>query len=202
MTWSPHIVTLPKDTLLCHERSTLFPECKLYPYFTYNWYSTKPFWSNADTIWSKPKNEEPIARYIYSVKEDVPNFIEWRIEEETALAHLFQQMWPYYILEEEDEVNDYALAAFAIQVLGYSGLLSYDEKGNVNSVIMGGTDRLKFAKLLTFNHPQLYLGSYTTGFPHREHSDMSIRGITHYTPEDIAKIRAYIETHSEVKPKP
>lgn len=191
----PKILTLPKGTTLCHERSTLFPEGKLHPFFAYNWYSTTPFWSCTDDILGKPKNDEPVARYIYTVKEDVPNFLEWT--DEDALQHLFKQMWSGYVLEEDETSNDYALAAFATQVLGYSGLLNFGNPESLEeTLIMGGEGSryLKFEKLLTFNHPQPHPGyAESTVVEHGYKGHITdFEGITFYTPEEVKKIRATI----------
>ncbi|CAH6418341.1 Hypothetical protein POVN_LOCUS117 [uncultured virus] len=198
----PQILTLPKGKIVIHERSTLFPEGRVHPYFVYNWYAGTPFWSGSETASGPPKNQDPVARYVYEVKEDVPNFIEWTVETETALAHMFKRMWPGYILESDDEVNDYAMAAFAIQVLGYSGLLQMKE-GEVEGLIMGGPgiDHLDFLKLYTFNHPQPHSGYTSASTPVGAGFSPSMEGISFYTPEDVAAIRAYIVDNPYTPPQ-
>ena len=151
------LTTLPAKTILVHERSTLFPKGHTYPFFAYNWYSTLPFWSCADSVESKgntARSKESIARYIYEVKEEIPNFILW--ENSFALARRFKEIWSGYV--DDSEINDYALAAFACQVLGYSGLLSFKED-RVNVIISSHkTSKLEFKKLLTFNDPEIHPG--------------------------------------------
>lgn len=131
----PELVTLPRGTILIHERTTQFPEGKQYPYFVYNWYSNSSFYHKGlplsgfyTRIFKTPllgifESKAPIARYTYQTKYDIPNIIwleNW--DELNLLQHYFKSMYNDYPILT-GSLADYAVAAFVCQVLNLNGII-------------------------------------------------------------------------------
>lgn len=114
------MTTIPKDTILVHERHDCFPEGRDKPYYHYNWFNVNScFWSVSDTHDGEPKNDESIVRYVYEVKKDI-SVIDWKI----PIKEWISKIYPSFIPSEYDV--DYEEAAFLLQVLGYDGIDAKD----------------------------------------------------------------------------
>jgi hypothetical protein len=198
------LVLLKKGTTLVHEREeTEFPVGHWYPHFLYNWYSGTPFWtcasSNQDSG-NHPIIERPIARYIYTVKEDI-ELILWTDED---IAAELTRLYPPYIRPPQDEfdVNDYAMAAFGCQVLGYNGFISINKDGKIDNCILAG-DGSKWLRLTTFmrfGDPQPHPEYKDTTKPDAKgHWDPNIAGIVYYDEKQVATLRAELKSGNFAK---
>jgi hypothetical protein len=121
------LLYIPKGTILFHVRDSFFPNKTTHPGYLYNWFSSTPFWGGGDF-----KN---YVIYKYEVNNDITNLLFWtdkdiidndinffrklKIKKETT-AELYKRLYPDIKI---DESNDYALAAFAIQILNLNGLV-------------------------------------------------------------------------------
>lgn len=179
------LVTLPAGTVLLHQREELFPAGKLYPHFIYNWYSSTPFWGSG------------YATYRYTTTRSITNLIMWEIENVESLRQLFTQMWPGYI-STPGEINDYSLAAFAVQILGLNGMVGFDRSGGVESLILGGSGE-NWMRLDSITAPPgtpVHPGYKSSTIPWGGGAPTSsMRGIVSYSPEQIVSIREWIRNH-------
>ena len=140
--WNMATIRIPVGTIFIHQRmDTLFPLGQQYPNFIYNWYSQKEgFWTN---------NSSEVATYTYETKQDISNLIDKnQFQEEEELTRTFSKLWPTYECKE-GEVNDYAWAAFAIQVLGFNGI--YSKKEGV-LILAGSHCDEHYFKLMSCDH--------------------------------------------------
>ncbi len=108
---------------LLHERETFFPPGHAFPYFAYNWFTdeTNPFWNSG-------------AHYKYSIIKSIPNILVW--DKNQNLGQQFKEMYNSFTLVKPEDGLDYAVAAFAIQVLEYNGVIVYNESQETEFIIL------------------------------------------------------------------
>ena len=166
-------LTVPEGTILHHVRSTQFPAGGTHPSYTYNWYSTKPFCSDK-------------AHYTYKVRKTITKIFDWSLDYETQAAEL-QQYEPRIVVEED--TDDYSIAAFAIQVLGFEGMMNRGE--DTTYVVLSaeaGQTYLELIKVELCDNPPVHPG-YTSLVPEGDYYVPSFKSPYHYTPEEIAALR-------------
>jgi hypothetical protein len=148
--------TLWAGTTLTHQRmETRFPvSAGSRPTFLYNWFTTdrtRPFWNG---------NSDLVATYRYRTVGDIHTLIDTSRIGEEALRLLFTEMWPAYV-SRADECNDYALAAFATQVLGFAGI--YDSR--TGSVILDNHIYLEWISTYCPHHMPCHPGYVSSTMP-------------------------------------
>jgi hypothetical protein len=195
------LVTIPRGTILFHERTSQFPTAggRKYPHFAYNWYSSMPFWTRLIKI----SKYAPMVQYTYQVKHDIPKILwleDW--DDLDFIQKYFKFLYPEYPLMTGSTM-DYGVAAFVCQVLKLNGVIIHRTQGEAtfeeevkneftHDVIVlcgAGEDYLELKNTELFNEPEIHPGYTSISEPS---GASSTSGKVFYTPEEAQKIRSTI----------
>ena len=173
-------LTIPEGTILHHTRASQFPAGGTHPTYPYAWYCSKPFTT------CRPSCQ---AIYTYKVRKTIAKVFDWNLDYEQQAKDL-QQYEPRIVVEEDND--DYSIAAFVIQVLGFEGMMDRGEGGMcVVLSAEAGQTYLELIKVELCGSPSVHPG-YTSLVPEGDGYMSTFKSPYHYTPEEIAALRKKI----------